>query len=87
MCSEHERSYERKHILASCLLLCLGPSIFKFETLCYSFNRQSSNKYSKRSIATKLDFKSYIMENIHTTQVDLHRGGGEVDLHWGGGFT
>ena len=24
------------------------------------------------------------MENIHTTQVDLHRGGGEVDLHRGG---
>ena len=26
------------------------------------------------------------MENIHTTQVDLHRGGGgAVDLHRGGG--
>ena len=24
------------------------------------------------------------MENIHTTQVDLHRGGGAVDLHRGG---
>ena len=55
--------------------------------LCLSFNRQSSNKYSKRSIATQLDFKSYIMENIHTTQVDLHMGGGEVDLQRGGGFT
>ena len=25
------------------------------------------------------------MENIHTTQVDLHRGGGSTQGQWGGG--
>ena len=54
--------------------------------LCYSFNRQSSKKYSKRSIATKLDFKSYIMENTHTTWIYIGAVGrwiyiGAVDLH------
>ena len=73
-------SYERKNILASCLLL--SRTIYFYICDCAIHLIASlMTKYSKRFIATKLDIKSYIMENIHTTQVDLHRGGGEVDLH------